>query len=50
MRRAPAIIVVALLLAFTGAAHGAATHGVSLFGDLKYGPDFAHFDYVNRHL
>jgi microcin C transport system substrate-binding protein len=47
MRRAPAIIVVALLLAFTGAAHGAATHGVSLFGDLKYGPDFAHFDYVN---
>jgi microcin C transport system substrate-binding protein len=47
MRRTPAIIVVALLLAFTGAAHGAATHGVSLFGDLKYGPDFAHFDYVN---
>ena len=47
MRRAPAIIVVALLLAFTGAAHGAATHGVSLFGDLKYGPDFAHFDYVD---
>jgi microcin C transport system substrate-binding protein len=47
MRRAPAIIVVALLLAFAGAAHGAATHGVSLFGDLKYGPDFAHFDYVN---
>ena len=24
-----------------------ATHGLSLFGDLKYGPDFAHFDYVN---
>src|SRR5579863_3473326 len=23
------------------------THGLSLFGDLKYGPDFAHFDYVN---
>ena len=22
-------------------------HGSSLFGDLKYGPDFAHFDYVN---
>ena len=21
-------------------------HGLSLFGDLKYGPDFAHFDYV----
>ena len=24
-----------------------AAHGLSLFGDLKYGPDFAHFDYVN---
>jgi microcin C transport system substrate-binding protein len=47
MRRVPAIIVVALLLGFTGAARGAATHGVSLFGDLKYGPDFEHFDYVN---
>jgi len=22
-------------------------HGSSLFGDLKYGPDFKHFDYVN---
>ncbi len=22
-------------------------HGLSLFGDLKYGPDFKHFDYVN---
>ena len=47
MRRVPAIILVALLLGFTGAARGAATHGVSLFGDLKYGPDFEHFDYVN---
>jgi microcin C transport system substrate-binding protein len=47
MRRVPEIIVVALLLGFTGAARGAATHGVSLFGDLKYGPDFEHFDYVN---
>jgi microcin C transport system substrate-binding protein len=23
------------------------THGLSAFGDLKYGPDFRHFDYVN---
>jgi microcin C transport system substrate-binding protein len=23
------------------------SHGLSLFGDLKYGPDFKHFDYVN---
>jgi microcin C transport system substrate-binding protein len=47
MRRAPAIIVVALLLVSVGNAFGAATHGMSLFGDLKYGPDFKHFDYVN---
>ena len=25
---------------------GGMAHGFSLFGDLKYGPDFAHFDYV----
>ncbi|MBR9898993.1 MAG: ABC transporter substrate-binding protein [Rhodospirillales bacterium] len=23
------------------------SHGISLYGDLKYGPDFHHFDYVN---
>ncbi|MEO1313468.1 MAG: extracellular solute-binding protein, partial [Pseudomonadota bacterium] len=23
------------------------SHGISVFGDLKYGPDFEHFDYVN---
>lgn len=23
------------------------SHGVSIFGELKYGPDFEHFDYVN---
>lgn len=23
------------------------SHGLSLFGDLKYGPEFSHFDYVN---
>ena len=23
------------------------THGLSAFGELKYGPDFKHFDYVN---
>ena len=23
------------------------SHGISAFGDLKYGPDFGHFDYVN---
>lgn len=35
-----------------GSAHEAAegvtvAHGISTFGDLKYGPDFAHLDYVN---
>ena len=24
-----------------------ASHGMSIFGDLKYGPDFTHFDYAN---
>ena len=48
MRKAPAAtIVVALLLVSTVTAQAAATHGMSLFGDLKYGPDFKHFDYVN---
>jgi microcin C transport system substrate-binding protein len=48
MRRIPAIFV-ALNLSFglTAAAHATTTPGMSLFGDLKYGPDFEHFDYVN---
>ncbi len=29
------------------AASPGARHGLSVFGDLKYGPDFTHFDYVN---
>ncbi len=28
-------------------AFGAATHGMSVFGDLKYPADFTHFDYAN---
>ncbi len=32
---------------WAAAADGAPLHGLSLFGDLKYGPDFKHFDYVN---
>ena len=34
----------ALLAAF---AVGAPLHGIALHGQLKYGPDFRHFDYVN---
>ncbi|MEM6944966.1 MAG: extracellular solute-binding protein [Pseudomonadota bacterium] len=30
-----------------GAPRGVASHGISAFGELKYGPDFSHFDYVN---
>ncbi|QFU17435.1 extracellular solute-binding protein [Microvirga thermotolerans] len=29
------------------AGSGGEVHGLSSFGDLKYGPDFRHFDYVN---
>ena len=38
-----------LALAASQAFAGAVTvsHGVSVFGDLKYGADFSHFDYVN---
>ncbi len=32
--------------AFASIATGTKLHGLSAFGDLKYGPDFAHFDYV----
>ena len=28
-------------------AEGAAVHGIAMHGDLRYGPDFTHFDYVN---
>lgn len=30
-----------------GAVEETESHGISAFGDLKYKPDFAHFDYVN---
>ena len=33
--------------ALIGLAQAAATYGLSLFGDLKYGPDFQHFEYAN---
>jgi microcin C transport system substrate-binding protein len=33
--------------AFADVATGVKLHGLSAFGDLKYKPDFAHFDYVN---
>jgi microcin C transport system substrate-binding protein len=30
-------------------ASSTAGHGLSMYGDLKYGPSFTHFDYVNPH-
>jgi len=56
-RRAPepgdfvrAIAVAFMLLCLsTAVASGQTTvsHGIAMHGDLKYGPDFTHFDYVN---
>ncbi|MFP1642965.1 extracellular solute-binding protein [Pontitalea aquivivens] len=50
--RAMGALVIALAL-WAGLALGAraqdtiTAHGISTYGDLKYGPDFAHLDYVN---
>ncbi|HEX3952998.1 MAG TPA: extracellular solute-binding protein [Stellaceae bacterium] len=42
-----AACALALSIAAINPAIAAATHGLSLFGELKYGPDFKNFDYVN---
>ena len=43
-----AVAVAALALAVGTAVHAAEpSHGISIFGDLKYGPDFEHFDYAS---
>ncbi len=48
MRRAPTFLVALFAsIALFAAASAATTPGMSLFGDLKYAPDFKHFDYVN---
>ena len=48
MRRVSAILSALVFTAGLGAAAEAVTTpGMSLFGDLKYGPDFKNFDYVN---
>ncbi|MDB2414291.1 extracellular solute-binding protein [Rickettsiales bacterium] len=36
-----------LIFFLTSASNAAPMHGISMFGDLKYDKDFAHFDYVN---
>jgi microcin C transport system substrate-binding protein len=48
--RALALMAALLFIAVPGVAQeakGVKSHGLSLFNDLKYGPDFSHFDYVN---
>jgi microcin C transport system substrate-binding protein len=40
-------VLLAASLAPAEAADVTRSHGLSLFGDLKYGADFGHFDYVN---
>ncbi len=47
MRRVSAIAIGLVLLLAAGHVWAAPSEGMSLFGDLKYGPDFTHFDYVN---
>src|SRR6185503_21000425 len=41
------VLTLILTVGLVAAANAAATPGMSLFGDLKYGPDFKNFDYVN---
>ena len=47
MRRGAANLVAVVLSLAAAAASAATTPGTSLYGDLKYPPDFQHFDYVN---
>jgi microcin C transport system substrate-binding protein len=51
LQRACAAALLIVISAVTAVPAGAAEkewrHGLSLFGDLKYRPDFKHFDYVN---
>ncbi len=45
--RLVATILAMAALAGPAAAEVTVSHGYSAFGDLKYGPDFTHFDYAN---
>jgi microcin C transport system substrate-binding protein len=48
MRRLPGVVFgLSLSLAAAIAAAASGNYGLSLFGELKYGPDFKHFDYAN---
>lgn len=47
MRKVSAVAAAFFLLIMAGHAQAAPSEGMSLFGDLKYGPGFTHFDYTN---
>lgn len=47
LKLAGAGLAYAHLKPFAWAQGKSGLHGLSIFGDLKYGPDFTHFDYVN---
>src|SRR5712692_2639881 len=51
MMRRPSCVVVSLVLSLgaIAAAAAAGSHGLSLFGELKYPPDFKNFEYVDPH-
>lgn len=40
-------LILALVLSSSLYAQNYIGHGYSIYGELKYGPDFTHFDYVN---
>ncbi len=47
MRSLACLLVGLALILTSGVGHAEPRHGLSLFGPLKYGPDFPYFDYVN---
>jgi len=47
VRPLAASILLALAAVMPVSADEAPSHGLSAFGELKYGPDFTHFEYVN---
>ena len=45
--KAPLVAGLLAAVALSGAHAGTKSHGLSIFGELKYPKDFKHFDYVN---
>ena len=46
-RGLPLALIGSICALFANLALGAPVHGIALYGQPKYGPDFKHFDYVN---